>query len=128
MAKSGDLINTVIFLILGVAVVWILIDLSKKENLTGLSGTPPPLGDYLPTTGDTPHGAGDYVDISAEGGPFSERMSPMGLENLNSTLCEECVSHCVNWATRHGIGSGLTSDRVKCKNYCNIECDFGAGL
>jgi len=76
----------------------------------------PDPGDFLPTTGNVPTGEGDMV------------MEGAHLSRLTTQLCEECVSHCVSWATRHGISTEMSVDHEKCFNYCQTECDPLSGL
>ena len=131
--------NTNVFLAVIIAVI-LLFTFSKctftcgssiKSNYANLDGITPPeystdlttvghrpsTGDYLPTVGDTATGDDDHV---MESDSYSAPLSDV--------LCEECVSHCVDWATRHGLSTDLTHDRVKCRKYCKIECDPTTGF
>lgn len=107
----------IILLLILLFVVILNINSSTKSNYTQFStpfvtvGHRPYLGDYLPTVGEVPTGEGGFVDEDAAYSVPS-----------TDALCEECVSHCVNWAVRHGLGTNLTRDRLKCQHYCQSEC------
>jgi len=75
------------------------------------AGHRPSTGDFLPTVG----GGTSLGGYETEGASMQN--------SIDAMLCEECSSHCVDWAVRHGISEGLANDREKCKNYCEIECN-----
>ncbi len=101
------------FLLIVFIVIVLLLVLKYKNVDYYTKGHRPALQDFLPTAGYVPE-QGGYVDIG-------EAPTTPGSE-LNTELCEECVSHCMGWKAHHKKIKGFHQDTEDCKNYCDNEC------
>lgn len=88
----------------------------------GTYGSPPPLGDFLPTDGNVNTGDGGKYELESDG-PVTAGDGGVDVAGpSDSVLCDACMSHCIDYSLKTGRITHAGEGHPVCSQYCRGEC------